>query len=287
MQSDFALPELSPGSGNAAPDVVIRHVAALPPADGPLTAMTPRAFTDAREFRLETAEGVFFRVTDGRLIEVQTPAAIDAGTVRAHLLGSAIGALLHQRGLLPLHASAVDLGGRAVAMLGASGAGKSTLALHFGRAAHRVLCDDICAVDLLGDAPVVWPGVRHLKLWRQSLTAIGAEPTGLRQVAAGDDKYHWPLGAAEVDAPVPLVALLVLEQGGTVTLAPMAGAEAVSAIVGNTYRGLLVHPMGAGARHLVACSSLARTAGVFRLTRPWGMEHLAGVVDAVERAAGG
>ena len=66
--------------------------------------------------------------------------------VRLFLLGSAMGALLHQRGLLPLHTNAVEVGGRAFAFMGKSGAGKSTLAAWFHDRGFRIVADDVCVV---------------------------------------------------------------------------------------------------------------------------------------------
>ncbi|MEG8053162.1 hypothetical protein QP185_07710 [Sphingomonas aerolata] len=48
-----------------------------------------------------------------------------------YLLGTALGALLHQRALLPLHCNAIVHDGKAFLFCGDSGAGKSTLAAVF------------------------------------------------------------------------------------------------------------------------------------------------------------
>ena len=66
--------------------------------------------------------------------------------IRLYLLGSAMGVLLHQRGLLPLHANAVEIDGKAFAFMGASGSGKSTLAAWFHDHGYRIIADDVCAV---------------------------------------------------------------------------------------------------------------------------------------------
>ena len=72
-----------------------------------------------------TIEGIArYRISDGRRIIVQPALGVPEANVRLFLLGSAMGLLLHQRGLMPLHASAVEIEGRAVAFTGASGAGK-------------------------------------------------------------------------------------------------------------------------------------------------------------------
>jgi hypothetical protein len=50
---------------------------------------------------------------------------------------------------LALHASVVDVDGRAVAFLGASRQGKSTLAAALARRGHTLLSDDCCAAERL------------------------------------------------------------------------------------------------------------------------------------------
>ena len=57
-----------------------------------------------------------------------------------------MGAALHQRGILPLHANAVEIDHRAVAFMGASGAGKSTLAAWFHDQGYPILADDVCVI---------------------------------------------------------------------------------------------------------------------------------------------
>ena len=63
--------------------------------------------------------------------------------IRVFLLGSCLGALLHQRGVLALHASAIETDQGAVLFMGDSGMGKSTTLQAFIKRGYKMLADDI------------------------------------------------------------------------------------------------------------------------------------------------
>lgn len=106
--------------------------------------------------------------------------------VRADLLGRVIAVAAHADGALALHASAVSMGGAAVAFLGLKHAGKSTLALALVRRGARLVADDTLVVRLGdGHSATVVPGVQRVRLWGDSARALdvpvashtGAKPT--------------------------------------------------------------------------------------------------------------
>jgi len=66
-------------------------------------------------------------------------------------MGSAMGALLHQRNILALHAGTIAVNGGSVIFCGPSGIGKSTLAAGFRRRGYpNVAGDDV--FDLVDNA---------------------------------------------------------------------------------------------------------------------------------------
>jgi len=69
-----------------------------------------------------------YLIKDGAQIVVEPRPGTPLANVRLFLLGSAMGMLIHQRGLLPLHGNSIEIDGCAFAFVGQSGAGKSTLA---------------------------------------------------------------------------------------------------------------------------------------------------------------
>ena len=69
-----------------------------------------------------------FEVSGGRQIRVWPAAGATQKDIEIFLFGSVWAALCHQRGILPLHASAIVTGGGITAFAGHSGAGKSTTA---------------------------------------------------------------------------------------------------------------------------------------------------------------
>lgn len=75
------------------------------------------------------------------------------------------GLIRHLRGEITLHASAIERGGAAVAMVGPSGAGKSTLASALCDVPDvSVVADDVLFVDLVGGVPFVAPTERMFRL---------------------------------------------------------------------------------------------------------------------------
>lgn len=285
LQSALPLPELHPddvayGAVDGAIDVDVR-LAPAPPPDTP--ELLPDVRVDAHHFWMDVPRVGRFLVRNGREMIVEPCPVAPDGDVRAYLLGSAMGALLQQRGLLPLHASAVAVGGRAVAFIAPAGSGKSTIAMHLQHRGHRVICDDICAVEVREGRARLRPGLRNLKLWRASLGAIARTPDGLEPVLIDMDKYRVPVDAPAGDCIFDLAAVVLLGWSEEPAITPLPGAEAVSALVANTFRGQLVAPMGRQAAHWRQCLDLFNAVGVHRLVRPRSLDRLAETSALVER----
>ncbi|MFK7867928.1 MAG: hypothetical protein AB8B58_01680 [Roseobacter sp.] len=90
------------------------------------------------------------------------------------LLGLVISVLLERRNLLSLHASAVCINGAAAIFLGDKGAGKSTTFAALVGKGYLPITDDLVAVNVAeGRKPMVRPGFARMKLWPDSIAALG------------------------------------------------------------------------------------------------------------------
>ncbi len=215
-----------------------------------------------------------YLVRGGREIVVDAATGNSERKVRLFLLGSALGILCHQRGLLPLHANAIVANGGAYAFAGPSGAGKSTLAAHFSRAGYEILCDDVCVIsfDEAGQ-PSAWPGLPRLKLWGDAAAALGHDRNNLDRVMDDVDKYQVPLAAMAAPRAVPFRRLYLLEradEGAPAAIRRLRGQEAMGAAVSQTYRGAYLAPMGLALQNFRQCAALTARAEVFVATRTWG-----------------
>ena len=119
--------------------------------------------------------GMRFLVEGGDTIRYATEPGVDDVDVRLFLLGSAWGALVLQRGLLPLHASAVCVGEDVFGFTGHPGAGKSTLAAALAARGRRFFADDVLVLDpaSFADSVRCW-GYKDLKLWPDAVKMTGA-----------------------------------------------------------------------------------------------------------------
>lgn len=266
IDSDFPLPGLCPAPGGTAVDVTIRC--------GPVGEAADLTIDDVGAFA----------VRGGREIIVEALPGVPERNVRLFLLGSAMGLLLHQRGLFPLHANAIALDGHAFAVAGASGAGKSTLAAWFSRQGFDLLGDDVLALRQIGGRFAALPGPPRVRLWRQSLDKFGLGSEGLEQSYTDPEFDKWDLPVATGDMAeeeLPLAAIYVLEDGPDIALAPLGGAAAAKALFDHTYRGSYVDRIGGAAQHWRTVTMLATSIPVIRLERPRDLGRLDALGHAV------
>jgi len=225
---------------------------------------------------LSIAEVGIFRVTDGREIIVDPESGATQSQIDAYLLGSVFGALLHQRGVLPLHGNGVVSNGQVYMFCGDSGAGKSTLAAAFQSRGFSLLTDDLCAVSDVGPRLAVWPGIPRLKLWSDALAHLDQSAEGLAAVPWSDGKFEMPMQAAPSGGPYPIAAIYHLrlaDDQNEAGIHRVAGLEAMNVVTANIYRRRLADLAGRAPEYLARSVKIARTTPIFRVNRRWGMNR--------------
>lgn len=282
IATEIALPELREVAPAKA-DVTIA-LAPVPPVAGPGRDRLQR---DGDGAVLDVPKVGRFAIRHGNSIAVDPLADAGAARVRLFLLGSAIGALLHQRGMLPLHANAIALDKRAIAFAGNSGAGKSTLAAAFHDHGSRLLSDDICVVTPREAGGFdAQPGIPRVRLWRDALERSGRIASDHDAAYAGADKFVVRIEDGHADAAIPLAAIYILDDkrksAPELAIEPLSGAEAAHALVTNVYRHRYAAITGDPAAMLAQGARLARHVRVFRLRRPWDPAQIGSIVARIE-----
>lgn len=284
VDTDRSLPGLSPVAPSGPADLRL-WIGSVPPAEFPSVTEEPwyaspriavteepslLAFRgmDGSFYRLLYADGTEFRVdAAGTRVACTWAPALTLADAATYLLGSLFGFVLRLRGIPSLHASAVALGDRSVAICGPAGAGKSTTAAAFASRGRPVLADDIVPLVDTADGVFVHAAYPHLRLWPDVLPALGTGDLPLLIPGTpGWDKRFRDLAAegAFHEAPLPLGAVYLLggrESADAPRLEAVPRAEAVLQLVGNAYMGWLPGA-AARARDLAVLGRVARTVPV-------------------------
>jgi len=269
--------------GTADPDVTISY------------GDVPESLSDAAQIglRFQASPGELLLVVDGvarylvrngRGIIIDRMDGVSDSDIRIFLLGSAFGALMHQRGLLALHASAIGVNDGCVAFLGYSGMGKSTLATAFGRKGYSILTDDVCAVGFDAEqVPTAVPGYPQTKLWLDSLKKFEMDPEPLRKISPSLEKRALPMSEAFSGKPLPLRRIYVLTHAeDELSIEPIWGPEKFIELRKHTYRPSFLEGLGVRVPHFQQLSVLAAQLPLVRVMRPYRSFMLDELVSMLE-----
>jgi len=233
IQAELQCPELpADAQAEGKADVTIR----LLPASGAAMEALENGYYEVHPgvFRLAVPGVAQYRVEEGRLITVEPATDAAPERLRLFLLGSAMGALLYQRGLFPLHGSAVETPWGGMIFVGPQGVGKSTLAAQFHRRGFRLLSDDVCAVEATELGLRILPAVARFRLCADAFELIGSPEGGHFDV----DKYVVPMGEGYCPDPAPLkaIAILAYHEDAEPEFRILRGFDRVQRLLENLYR---------------------------------------------------
>jgi len=216
-------------------------------------------------FRLDVSGVARYCVREARTIVVEPLNQSLPAKVRLFLLGSTMGALLYQRGLLPLHGCAIETPFGTMIFVGAQGSGKSTLAAEFQRRGYRILSDDICAVQQIPAGFQVLPALAHLRLCEDAYDRVG-RPEGARFDV---DKFIVPLGERYCPHPARLTAVHVLSdhKSSEPRFEFLCGLDRVRLLFENLYRPQFLKGQQTQAQLTRMVGSIAQQAAVVSVNR--------------------
>jgi len=282
FQSDWEIPELLEGSGP--PDVTLR-IGEVPEQLETFTGEPQLYQVDEDQFLLKLDGIASYWVRNGKEIVIQpAPNSLDS-EVRLFLFGTCLGVLLHQRGILALHASAIETPQGAVLFTGPSGIGKSTLMSAFLNLGYYMLADDVTGIVLdHAGCPIALPAMPRSKLWSDAVRHLGHDLNTLPRLRPSEDKFELAERERFAHCLVPLarIYLLIIGEGVGPEITPLDNMTGFQVVLHNTYRELFLDGLDRRKTHLNLAAATANNARISLLSRPESLLHLDEMVKLIE-----
>jgi len=192
-------------------------------------------------FRYSYADQTEFLVDDaGTEIWAKWKDPLTIEDTTTYLLGPVMGFVMLLRGIVCLHASAIAVDGKAIALLGPAGSGKSTTAAAFSERGYSILAEDVVTLDDRGEQFFVRPGYPCIRLWPASVKALYGSENHLPKLTPNWDKCFLDLTERAFSAePLPLAAIYHLRERRHDAVAPFVEtldrSEGLLSLIANTY----------------------------------------------------
>ena len=227
-----------------------------------------------------------FLISDGSLITVDINPKCDRQTINLYLLGSALGSIMHQRSILPLHGNSVSINSNAIIVAAHSGVGKSTLASEFYRRGYSLLSDDVCALD---NNNHIHPSYPYLKLWQDAVDRLNIDATKITRITAQKEKFYVPLGTQFKASSLPLKSVYIVTRDGALSspkIEPLKGLKKLVMLRPHIYRLEYLQKLKSGAPAMDIMMKKLNSTPIFHITRPakgMHVQQIAGLILKNER----
>jgi len=228
--------------------------------------------------------GEFLVSSDGRRVVCVPASAASPESFQVYLLGQAISYALVKSGFEPLHATAVEVDGEAIAFLGLSGYGKSSLAACFLAAGHVLLTDDLLLLHTGPGGLEAYPGPPRIKLFPHMARRFFGKSSGI-PMNLFTQKSVIPFEQSRA-RPVPLRAIYSIatprenRRARKVEMEPLSARDAFLVVVKNTFNYVLVDADRLR-RQVLQTTHLVSTIPVKKLSYPRRLDELPSVREAI------
>jgi hypothetical protein len=266
FETTFPMPELLPAAP-AKPDIVVRY--AEVPESLPSPSATATAWQAAPGQMLFFADVARYLILEDREIHVHPFSGSLEAEVRIFLLGPVLGALLHARRVLVLHASAIQTEHGAVLFVGRSGAGKSTLLGAFLQRGYAMLTDDKAGVTVDADGvPRALPGLPLTRLTADAMKTLKYPLRGEQRVLSLE-KYVLPVAQFHPKT-VRLRAVYSLSPNdrSEIRLQKLETAEQFRVLNSHIYQRRLINQVDQHQANFQTIGAVSRHARISRVWRP-------------------
>jgi len=240
------------------------------------------------------------RISKGELVTVEPVAGLEGSdelNLIPFILGPVMALMLHQRGFLVLHGSAVNISRvtstvhpngfpSAVAFLGHRGNGKSTTAIHLYVAGYPLVADDILAIKFSEDGkPVVYPGYPHVRLSDEAYHQVKGNTDILTPIRTLAGKVFCDASHEFSPEPVNLERIYVIEKiqpdDGKTGISVLKSQENLIDLIRHSVANRIFQHT-TQKENLINCSQLVNNVKVKRLELIHSFEDIQDLVSAIE-----
>ncbi|EHQ27895.1 HPr kinase [Mucilaginibacter paludis] len=269
--SEIEFPELLPFEFDV-PDVTIRFGKTPETLQGDDVVHRVRVSMSPNEYLLKTLGIASYYAANGNKIIIEPLDDVDEKSVRLFLLSNAFAAILHQRSVVPLHASAIIANDGLILICGNSKAGKSTLLKALNLDGFEIFSDDICVLNKSKSNDVVaYSSYPMLKLWEDSYDKIGLDvPDNSLRIRSELPKYANFYHDKFQTKSYPIRGIFVLDTVDSfdeINLSKLNKMQAFVEIQRNCYRPFQLQSMNKKATLLPIAAYLAENKPVYKMVR--------------------
>jgi hypothetical protein len=304
IAADASIPGLPVTTASRPPDLFIHLDSPAPWHDLPVEEFYRSEYLNAdREPMVtvgRTSCGFRFQYADGTVIWIEkagdqawcrrAPGATLQDTA-IYLTGPVLGFILRQRGHLALHASAVQIGGGALAIVGPHGAGKSTTAAALVTRGFSLIADDVLHVRRTASGWVAEPYAYGLRLWPDAVSMVRGQGASLPRLTPTWDKRVLEVDGINLTAaaePVAVRAILFIDDAepanGAPSFIPLGAAETVVRLAAHSSASHLLDDV-ARAREFQALVDLVRNIRSVQAMTRGGADSFQAGIDSIQHWA--
>ena len=284
VESDLAFPELTPWKG------ALEH-----PFDIEFRLGRVEQFCSQDErgvrFHANGRDKIIFHIGGAGRILIENgsrvvfdafPAA-DDDRIRVQFIGTTQSMLWYQRGYLPLHASAVLVGDRAVAIGARSHSGKSVIAAGLTKRSCPLIADDMMVVGWSGKVPVVLPGYQKLRLWKDACEQLDLMGHAIAKAHFIPDKFVLATLGTSPETPLPLTDMFILSgpRDKSFSAQPLRSVEGIRNLLAATHMLDAAYALGRQEQIFYGINSVVANVRIWRAMAPQGLENALAAADSI------